>query len=570
LLFDSPCPARLAFSSKSNSTFAARTQEAGGTVITRQQVLELLFLIIFATIHGYGAAWLAVRMLFRPHNPVKLLGVTVWPQGMIPRHRARLAQTIGNAVGNELVSHDTVVDALFETDFFQRKVTDLIGSYTHDLLDKPRSSFVEALPQGVRAPVLDAISALQLRVAEYIAGILRSEETAAAVNSFIDRRVDELLSRRLSEVVTDETYEQLVGFVEERFRHVVNERGFEAKVRDFVAARVDELAGSQATLAEVFTPDAVAIVKERIDSQLTPVVQRLSEIATNKRTRQQIGALIKREVDDYYQQLNFFKKIFVSRERIHQEVDEMVNKTLPRRVEELLRGEAFAQEAAAFLNSTIDGVLARPLNELVGRIAPDKLELIKDQITGRILAIARGAELSKTVSAYSSDAIARFRPHTLRAVVEHASPDSAQRLKSFLSKSLLGVLAREDTARTVNNILTAQIDRLLVAPIGRIGDHVPEGSVARASGALVERIVSVARERLPQAIKEFDIGGIVRDKVSTYPVKKLEDLVLSVAQQHLRKIELFGAVIGFFLGLSQAGYFALKYTGTLARLSAWF
>jgi uncharacterized membrane protein YheB (UPF0754 family) len=509
-------------------------------------------------------------MLFRPHNPVKFLGVTVWPQGMIPRHRARLAQTIGNAVGNELVSHDTVTDALFQTDFFQRKVSDLVGTYTHELLDKPRSSFVEALPAGVRAPVLDAISALQLRVAEYIADILKSVETAGAVNSFIDRRVDELLSRRLSEVVTDDTYAQLVGFVEERFHNIVNERGFGAKVRDFISARVDELAGSDATLAEVFTPDSVAIVKERIDAQLAPVVGHLSEIATNKRTRQQIGALIKREVDDYYGQLNFFKKIFISRERIHQEVDEMVNKTMPRRVEELLRGEAFAHEAEAFLNSTIDNVLSRPLNELVGRVEPEKLELIKDQVTERILAIARGAELSKTISAYSSDAIARLRPHTIRAVLEHASPDSAQRLKSFLSKALLGVLASEDTARTINNILTAQIERLLIAPIGRIGDHVPEKSVERASLALVERVVGAARERLPQAIKEFDIGGIVRDKVSNYPVKKLEDLVLSVAQQHLRKIELFGALIGFFLGLSQATYFALKYTGAFERMRAWF
>jgi uncharacterized membrane protein YheB (UPF0754 family) len=210
------------------------------------------------------------------------------------------------------------------------------------------------------------------------------------------------------------------------------------------------------------------------------------------------------------------------------------------------------------------------LNELVGRVEPDKLELIKDQVTERILTIARGEELTKTVTAYSSDALARLRPHTIRAMLEHASPDSAQRLKSFLSKSLLGVLASEDTARTINNILTAQIERLLIAPIGRIGDHVPENSVERASRALVERVVGVARERLPQAIKEFDIGGIVREKVSNYPVKKLEDLVLSVAQQHLRKIELFGAIIGFFLGLSQATYFALKYTGALSRLSAWF
>ncbi|HEX8458055.1 MAG TPA: DUF445 family protein [Pyrinomonadaceae bacterium] len=518
-----------------------------------------MFLVVFATIHGYGAAWLAVRMLFRPHRAVKLFGLTVWPQGMIPRHRERLAQTIGNAVGNELVSHDTITDALFETDFFRRKVSDLVATQTRDLLDTPRGSFLESLPAGLRAPVLDAISALQLRVADYIAGILRSEETAAAVNSFIDRRVDELLARRLSDAVDDQTYEQIIGFVEDRFRNIVNERSFEGKVRDFVSARIEEIANSHATLAELFTPDAVAIIKERIDAQLGPIAEHLAEIASNKKTRTQIGALIKREVDEYYAQLNFFKKIFVSRERIHGEVDEMVNKTLPRRVQEFLRGEAFAQEAEAFLDSMIDNLLARPINELVGTIAPDKLELVKEQVAERILAIARGTELSTSVSAYTSDALARIRPHTIRALLEHASPDSAARLKSFLSRALLGVLAREDTARILNSILSTQIERLLIAPIGRIGDHLPASTVGRASDALTERIMAAARERLPVAIKEFDIGEIVRVKVSNYPVEKLESLVLSVAQQHLRKIELFGAVIGLFLGLSQAIYFGIKY-----------
>ena len=39
------------------------------------------------------------------------------------------------------------------------------------------------------------------------------------------------------------------------------------------------------------------------------------------------------------------------------------------------------------------------------------------------------------------------------------------------------------------------------------------------------------------------------------PVEKLEELVLSVAQQHLKTIELFGAVIGFVIGIAQAIYF---------------
>ncbi|PYS84751.1 MAG: hypothetical protein DMF67_03370 [Acidobacteria bacterium] len=521
-----------------------------------------LFLIIFvATIHGYGAAWLAVRMLFRPHRPVKFLGVTVWPQGMIPRHRERLAQTIGNAVGNELVSQETVVHALFETGFFRRKVESFVGSYTDELLDRNYATFLDAIPRQVRAPVLDALAALQLRIAEHIAGVLKSEETAEAISRFVDKRVDEILSQRLGETVSPETFEQVLGFVENRFRGVVTERGFESKVKEFVSGRVDELAASRATLAEMFTPDTVAVIKERIDGQVPPIVQHLTDIATNKGTRKQIGALIKREVDDYYQQLSFFKKIFISRERVHHEVDDLVNKTLPKRVGEYLSGEAFERQAEDFLNSTIDGVLARPVNELVGNISPDRLGIVKDQIAERILAVARSTELSTSVSAYATDALQRLKPHSLRALLEHARPDSAEQLKSFLSRGLMGVLSRDETARTINSILTAQVEKLLVAPIGRVGDLVPEEKVRRASEVLTERITAAARERLPGAIAEFDIGGIVREKVSGYPIKKLEDLVLSVAKHHLRTIELFGLGIGFFIGIVQAALLYFRVIG---------
>ena len=118
----------------------------------------------------------------------------------------------------------------------------------------------------------------------------------------------------------------------------------------------------------------------------------------------------------------------------------------------------------------------------------------------------------------------------------------------------MGVLSRDETARMINAILTAQVEKLLVAPVGRVGDLLPEEKVRGAASMLTERIESAARERLPQAIAEFDIGRIVQEKVSGYPVKKLEDLVLTVAKQHLRTIELFGLLIGFVIGVVQAGY----------------
>ncbi len=523
------------------------------------KLLIAIGIIIVATIHGYGAAWLAIWMLFHPYRSVKLLGLTVWPQGMIPRHREKLAQSIGNAVGNELVSQQTVFDALFETSFFQRKVEDFVGSYTNDLLARVYPSFIDALPSQARAPILDTISALQYRLAEYIAEMLRSEETAQAIDHFVDKQVDELLERRFDEMVSDRSLDRGLRFIEEQLQRLLTAEGFETKVHEFISARLDDIALSNATLADTFTPETVSFIKDRIDQQVPPIVHQLADIATSQSTSKRIGGLIKLEVDQYYEQLSLIKKIFISRERIHREVDELVNKTLPKRVEEYLRGAAFEQEAEEFLNATIDNVMARPLNELIGQFDAIRFEDLKRQVSNRLVEIVRSESLSTSLSMQVTEAIDRLRPQTLGSVMQQLDTNSATRAKEFLSKSLLSLLSREDTARTINAILSSQIERLLISPIGRLGDHVSENAMQRASTALVERITEAARERLPVAIAEFDVGGIVRKKVSDYPLEKLEELVLSVAQHHLRTIELFGAAIGFFIGVAQAIYFWFTY-----------
>src|SRR2546430_2337279 len=187
------------------------------------KILISVAIVVIATLHGYGAAWLAIWMLFHPYKPLKLFRMTIWPQGMIPRHRDRLAQSIGNAVGNELVSHDTIFNALFETGFFSPKVEGFVNSYTTELLSTVYPSLIEALPSGARAPVLDTIAALQMRLAEHIAKVLKSEQTAEAIENFVDRQVEKLLERKLHDTISDETFAQILGFAETRFQSLVSE-----------------------------------------------------------------------------------------------------------------------------------------------------------------------------------------------------------------------------------------------------------------------------------------------------------------------------------------------------------
>lgn len=514
--------------------------------------VQIGLLVVFATAHGYAGAWLAVRMLFRPRKSFRLLGIPLFPQGMIPRHRDRLANAIGKAVGEELVSQETIMEELLGKDFLRKKIRGVIYSYTDEILSQSYPSLIETLPSNLRAPVLEAITSLQLRVAEHVETVLKSEESLQTISAFVERRVDEVLSRRVSSVVDDETFEKIVGFLEERVRTALHSSELEKKVRAFVERRIDELSNAPTSLGEMFTPDAVLLLKEKAGEQISPMAHHLTEIAAAERTRNQIGSLIKREVHNYYEALPFFKKIFVSRENLLNEVDDLVNESLPRRIEETLKGDFFAEEARNFIDTSIDSALARPLSDVVGKINPDQLQRLKDQISKAALSLIRGEEMMQQISAYLTDTLAQFRPHSIDSIMRALHPESEAKLKNMLSKGLLNIIAREDTSKIINSMLATQIDNLLSAPIGRLSDNVSEEKLKSASEGFADTIISAIREKLPEAIREFDVGGVVREKIMNYPADKLEALVLSVAKEHLRTIELFGALFGLFIGILQA------------------
>ena len=513
--------------------------------------VQIGLLIIFATVHGYAGAWLAVRMLFRPRRPVKLLGLTIFPQGMIPRHRERLATAIGKAVGEELVSQETIMEELLGKDFLRKKIRGVIDAYTQELLAQNYPSLVETLPTNLRGPVLDAITSLQFTVSEHIDAVLKNEETQIAISSFVERRVDEVLSRRVSSIVDNKTFESIVGFLEDRIKSAFDSPALEKNIRDFVSRRIDDLVGTETTLGSMFTPDAVALLKEKANEQIEPVAHQLTEIAAAQRTRNQIGALIKREVHEYYEGLPFFKKIFVSRDNLLSEVDDLVNESLPKRIEETLKGDFFAEEARGFIGSAIDKAMTRPLPDVIGKINPEQLDRLKAQISSAVVNLIRGEEMRRSISAYLTDTLEKLRPHSIDSILRTIHPEAEQKLKGMLSRGLLSVVAGENTSRLVNDMLSRQVEQLLAAPIGRLSDKIGEEKVRSASDSFGDTLIAAIREKLPDAIREFDVGGVVREKIKAYPADKLEALVMSVAKEHLRTIELFGAFFGLVIGIVQ-------------------
>lgn len=525
--------------------------------IFKNLYFQIALLIAFATLHGYAGAWLAVRMLFRPRNPVKLLGITIFPQGMIPRNRDRLANAIGKAVGQELVSQDTIIEQLTGNDFLRRKIQNVVNSYTDEILAQDYPSLIEALPKNVRTPVLDAVAALQIKLTDHIKGVLSSEDSQATIRAFVTRRVDTVLGKRVSEVLDDDNFAKITTFLDDRIKTAVRSKSFENNIRDFLGRRIDDLVNSETPLADMFTSDAIALLKEKANEQIKPAIKQIADIAATEKTRDQISSLIKHEVHGYYENLSFFKKIFVSREMLLDEVDDLVNESLPKRIEETLNGTYFAEEARNFIGTSIDNAMSRPLPDVIGAIAPDQLVRFKDQVAHSVLKLLQSEETTAGITKYLTAMLEKLRPHSIDAILQTVHPDAEEKLKSMLANGLVEIISRDETSQVINEMLAAQIDRLLSAPIGKVGDHIDESKIRQASTALTDAIISAVHTKLPDAIAEFDVAGMVREKISKFPPERLEALVMSVAKEHLRTIELFGALFGFFIGVLQAIQFYL-------------
>ncbi len=62
-----------------------------------------LFLIpIISAFIGWFTNWIAIKMLFHPREPKKILGITF--QGIFPKNQAQFAGKLGKLVGEELLS----------------------------------------------------------------------------------------------------------------------------------------------------------------------------------------------------------------------------------------------------------------------------------------------------------------------------------------------------------------------------------------------------------------------------------------------------------------------------------
>ncbi len=111
-------------------------------------MIKLLILACVGALIGWMTNVIAIKLLFRPVDPIKLVGNKVVLQGLIPKRKAEIAKTIGDVIAEELVSMEQIVDQLI-VDMDKAKIIGEIKRKVVEVADEKMPSMIPSMFKGM-------------------------------------------------------------------------------------------------------------------------------------------------------------------------------------------------------------------------------------------------------------------------------------------------------------------------------------------------------------------------------------------------------------------------------------
>ncbi len=119
-------------------------------------ILRLVLLVLIGGLIGWITNKVAIKMLFRPVNPVKVLFVTF--QGVFPKRKDKMAVSLANIIEKELLSKEVIMEKILS----EEKIAELkvivknsLKSKIADLIPPMFKMFMGKNPEDLVSNLID-------------------------------------------------------------------------------------------------------------------------------------------------------------------------------------------------------------------------------------------------------------------------------------------------------------------------------------------------------------------------------------------------------------------------------
>jgi uncharacterized membrane protein YheB (UPF0754 family) len=174
----------------------------------------LLLIPVISAFIGWVTNWVAIKMLFHPREPKKILGITF--QGIFPKRQQQFAQRLGKLVSAEFLSFDDIEQKISNPANLQ-KVMPMIETHVDDFL---RIRLKEQMPMISMFIGDKTISSLKETFMKEIESLFPQVMKQYAGNLKAELDLEQIVTQKVSAFSSDKLEEVLYQIMSKEFRFV--------------------------------------------------------------------------------------------------------------------------------------------------------------------------------------------------------------------------------------------------------------------------------------------------------------------------------------------------------------
>ncbi len=513
-------------------------------------LVEWILPIFIGVTAGLATNAIAIWMLFHPYESIRIGRLQLLPKGAIPKEIDRISKRIGETVGKELLTAEDIGRTL-SSESFRARFDEALRGALESLLNREIGAARDLVTPAQAADAERVLERLLDKILEGVEVYLNSPEWEDRVRGFARGLGGEFRERPFSAVLTPELQGDLSRGMRELWAGVRESPEFARVVGEALDRGIERLLVSEKPLRHYVPAGAVNLGESVVQNYLPILLDRLGGVLDDPATREKLQRTLRRFTDRFLEEQKTWRRLvgrMMITERTLAQTVEAIEQGGVDEISALLREPEVQERIAEAVNSGVEELLDRPVRELLGEVSPERAARVRQALVERVLYLFRHPTTEEVVLGRIEQAVAGAADRTVGDLLDLVGEDSARDLTDRGADWIVETLRGPRALGFLRAAIEHRTAWMLSVPIGRLGDFVPTDSIDRAESILFDPLWGFLQRRVPAAVTDLPIASMVEQKLRSYPISKVEELIWRVSQRELVLIIYLGGFLGALIG----------------------
>ncbi|MET7042081.1 DUF445 family protein [Clostridium botulinum] len=493
--------------------------------------MKFLIASIIGGIIGYLTNWIAIKMLFRPYEEKRIFGMKVpFTPGLIPKEKTRIAKSVGNAIGEHLLSSEIIVKSLCSENmnnrlkiWIRQKVYSLI--ITKKTLEDKFKEFLDYKYDYF-------INALKASLSKLTINNLKNEKNRDKIKQIIKIKLDKILSLKGNNITNNYIYKQIKRGLVNNTNEYLKSDNFKEVLKSLIIENIKDEEVLNKKIGNIIPDNFTSNIKVYVYKKKDNLSNYINEMLKEEENINKLKNILREVINN---NVNSFMSMFI-------DVNTISDKTIVF-LEEYLQREGTKEEMVYLVNKSIDKILDTDLQDIIENIPKNNKDVIVDETVDILCQKFQNTEIILEM-------IEKIESHiqgknSLNDIIEKININPYKFINSIIDK----FIDSENFEVIINNLISDIIENFMKTPIYELTQGNEEG-ILNTSYQVVKNVYNrFIENQAGEVISILDISSIVEDRINEFDVYLAEEIILEISSKELKAITWLGGLLGALIGI---------------------